>query len=79
MTTYLEKGDKLKGEKIRCEARKIKKIKPSPKTGRHKIQRAILKNNAECEIEIETEQKKKNKRKLSFIFSFFFNSVSNAV
>ncbi len=59
MTTYLKKGDKIKGEKIRCEARKIKKIKPSPKTVRHKIQRAILKNNAECEIEIETKHKTK--------------------
>ena len=59
MATFLEKGDKLKGEKIRCEARKIKKIKPSPKTGRRKIQRAILKNNAECEIEIETKHKTK--------------------
>ena len=57
MTTNLNKGDKLKGEKIRCEARKIKLLKPSPKTSRHKTQRAILKNNAECEIEIETKHK----------------------
>lgn len=43
MTTNLNKGDKLKGEKIRCEARKIKLLKPSPKTSRHKTQRAIEK------------------------------------
>ena len=60
MSTNLNKGDKLKGEKIRCEARKIKLLKPSPKTSRHKTQRAILKNNAECEIEIETKHKTKN-------------------
>lgn len=57
MTTNLNKGDKLKGEKVRCETRKIKLLKPSPKTSRHKTQRAILKNNAECEIKIETKHK----------------------
>ena len=46
MSTNLKKGDKLKAEKIRCEARKIKILKPSPKTSRHKTQRAILRNNA---------------------------------
>ena len=59
MTTNLNKGDKLKGEKIRYKARKIKLLKPSPKTSGHKTQRAILKNNAECEIEIETKRKTK--------------------
>ncbi len=60
MTTNFNKGDRIKGEKIRCEARKIKLLKPSPKTSRHKTQRAILKNNAECEIEIETKHKTKS-------------------
>ena len=55
MVTRLNKGDRVKGEKIRGEARKIKILKPSPKTSRHKTQRVILKNNAECEIEIETK------------------------
>lgn len=62
MALNLKKGDKIKGEKIRCEARKIKSLKPGPKTARHKTQRVILKNNAECEIEIETKHQKKNKK-----------------
>lgn len=60
MTTHLKKGDKLKGEKIRCEARKINSLKPGPKTSRHKTQRVILRNNAECEIEIETKHHTKD-------------------
>jgi acyl-coenzyme A synthetase/AMP-(fatty) acid ligase len=55
MSTNLKKGDKIKGEKIRGEARKIKVLKQAPKTSRHKIQRVLLRNNAECEIEIETK------------------------
>lgn len=60
MNTHLDKGDKIKGEKIRCEAKKNKILKPGPKTSRHKTQRVILKNNAECEIEIETKHHTKN-------------------
>lgn len=52
-----KKGDKLKGEKIYCEARKVHPLKPAPKTGRHKIQRLMLRNNAECVIEKETKHK----------------------
>jgi acyl-coenzyme A synthetase/AMP-(fatty) acid ligase len=55
MSVNLKKGDKIKGEKIRGEARKIKVLKQAPKTSRHKIQRVLLRNNAECEIEIETK------------------------
>ena len=55
MATHFKKGDKLKGEKIYCEARKVNPLKPAPKTGRHKIQRLMLRNNAECEIEKETK------------------------
>jgi acyl-coenzyme A synthetase/AMP-(fatty) acid ligase len=55
MSTNLKKGDKIKGENIRGEARKIKVLKQAPKTSRHKIQRVLLRNNAECEIEIETK------------------------
>ena len=57
MTANFNKGDRIKGEKIRCEARKIKLLKPSPKSSRHKTQRAILKNNAEYEIETKHKTK----------------------
>lgn len=60
MVTQLSKGDKIKGEKIRGKARKIKILKPSPKTSRHKTQRVLLKNNAECVIEIETKHNTKD-------------------
>ncbi len=50
MSTNLKKGEKIRGK-----ARKIKVLKQAPKTSRHKIQRVILRNNAECEIEIETK------------------------
>ncbi|MBQ9025778.1 MAG: hypothetical protein IJQ68_07045 [Methanobrevibacter sp.] len=50
MTTYHETGDKIKGYKILCEARQIKPPKVIPKTGRHKAQRTILKDNAEATI-----------------------------
>lgn len=60
MVLNLNKGDKIKRDKIRCEARKIQMLKPGPKTARHKIQRAILRNNAECEIEIETKHHTKD-------------------
>lgn len=62
MTTYLKKGDKIKGEKIYCESRKLNILKPSPKTNRHKIQRVMLRNNAECIIEKETHHNTKNKK-----------------
>ena len=42
MVTHLNKGDKIKGDKIYCEARKIYSLKPSPKTCRHKMQRVVL-------------------------------------
>ena len=55
MATYVKKGDKIKGEKIKCEARKISRPKPVNKSGRHKTQQIDLKNNAECVIEKETK------------------------
>lgn len=36
MTIYLKKGDIIKGEKIKCEARKISNPRPVHKSGRHK-------------------------------------------
>ena len=50
MTTNYQIGDKIKGHKILCEARQIKNPKVIPKTGRHKAQRTILKDNAEATI-----------------------------
>ena len=60
MATHLKKGDRIKGEKIYCKARKVNPLKPSPKTGRHKIQRMMLRNNAECVIEKETKHHTKD-------------------
>lgn len=55
MPTYLKKGDKLKSDKITCEARKISNPRPVNKSGRHKTQQIYLKDNAECIIEKETK------------------------
>jgi hypothetical protein len=55
MATYIKKGDKIKGDKIQCEARKISNPVPIPKSGRHKSQQILLKNNAECEIRKESK------------------------
>lgn len=50
MITCYEIGDKIKGYRILCEARQIKPPRVIPKTGRHKAQRTILKDNAEATI-----------------------------
>ena len=50
MATYTEKGTIIKGNQIACEARKIGKIQLITKSGRHKSQRIILKDNTECII-----------------------------
>lgn len=55
MATYVKKGDRIKGEKIKCEARKVSRPKLVNKSGRHKTQQIDLKNNAECIIEKETK------------------------
>lgn len=60
MRTYLKKGDKVKGEKITCYARKISGPDTLPKTNRHKTQRIILKNNAECIIDKESKHNTKD-------------------
>ena len=46
MTTYQDIGDKIKGYKILCEARQINNPRVISKTGRHKAQRTVLKDNA---------------------------------
>ena len=48
--TYTQKGDTLKGDKIVAEARKISDPVIIVKSGRHKAQRVILKDNALCRI-----------------------------
>lgn len=55
MGTHVKKGDKIKGDRIQCEARKISNPIPIPKSGRHKTQQIILKNNAEFEIKKESK------------------------
>ena len=60
MGTYMKKGDRIKGEKIICNARKVSGPDTLPKTNRHKTQQVVLKNNAECVIEKETRHNTKN-------------------
>ena len=60
ISTKPKKGDTIKGEKIKCEARKISAPRPVNKSGRHKTQQIDLRNNAECIIEKETKEKKKD-------------------
>ena len=50
MPTYIEIGDRLIGDTIICEARQIKVKSPINKSGRHKAQRIVLKDNAEAAI-----------------------------
>lgn len=50
MSTYTDKGDSIKGATIIGEARKITDPIVISKTGRHKAQRVILKDNAFCRI-----------------------------
>lgn len=59
MATYIKKGDRLHGEKIKCKARKISTPIPINKSGRRKAQRIHLSNNAECVIEKETKHNTK--------------------
>lgn len=58
MGTYVKKGDKIKGERIHCEARKISNPIPIPKSGHHKTQQIIIRNNAECVIKKESKHNK---------------------
>lgn len=50
MGTYFKNEDKIKGDTIECEARKISKKKKIRKRGRHKSQAIILKDNVVCTI-----------------------------
>jgi hypothetical protein len=48
--TYVEEGTTIKGNTIVGEARKISDVQVIVKSGRHKAQRVILKDNAMCRI-----------------------------
>lgn len=51
MKIFYEIGDTIKGDIIVAEARKISRPTIIVKTGRHKAQRIILKENVICRIE----------------------------
>ncbi|MBM3702990.1 MAG: hypothetical protein FJW63_08400 [Actinobacteria bacterium] len=48
---YTNEGDTIKGDRIIGEARKISDIQVIVKSGRHKAQRIILRDNAVCMID----------------------------
>lgn len=50
MTTLSNVGDELIGDKVICESRQIKNKTVINKTGRHKAQSVILKDNVKCRI-----------------------------
>ena len=84
MGIYTKKGDRLRGNKIECNARKMSRKKKSQKTGTHKTQTITLYDNVECEIQKElshySKKITKDKRRiLSLIFSFLFNGFDNTV
>ncbi len=47
---YTNRGATLKGDRIVCEARRISQPKVIIKSGRHKAQKVVLRDNAECII-----------------------------
>ena len=55
MSTSYEIGDKLKAYKILCEARQITNPRMISKSGRHKSQRTILRDNAEATILVKVK------------------------
>lgn len=72
MATHLKKGDKIKGEKIICNARKVSGPDILPKTNHHKTQQVVLKNNAECVVEKETKHNtKKIVKRRNYSFQLF--------
>ena len=48
---YTDEGTVIKGDRIVGEARKISDIQVIVKSGRHKAQRVILRDNAMCLID----------------------------
>lgn len=53
MNTYTNKGDTIKGDRVIAEARKIHTARIINKSGRHKAQQIILKDNVKCVIDKE--------------------------
>lgn len=51
MRLYYHEGDGIKGDRIRCESRQTGHIRIINKSGRHKAQSLILKDNCLCVIE----------------------------
>lgn len=51
MNTFYEEGDTIKGDTLVGEARSISKPIVIVKSGRHKAQRIVLRENALCRIE----------------------------
>ena len=47
---YTGRGTIIKGDRIVCEARKISQTKVIVKSGKHKAQKVILRDNAMCII-----------------------------
>lgn len=48
---YTNKGDTIKGDRIIGDARRISDIQIIVRSGRHKAQRIILRDNAMCMID----------------------------
>lgn len=52
MTEHVNKGDALRADRIAASARDISDIRVVNRTGAHKGQSTILKDNAYCVIEV---------------------------
>lgn len=59
MAIHTKKGEKLRANKVECNARKITRKKKTNKSGRHKTQSIALIDNVECEIIKELKLYKK--------------------
>ncbi|MCC7554049.1 MAG: hypothetical protein KO202_06140 [Methanobacteriaceae archaeon] len=53
MPTYTKKGDAILGNTIIADARKVYTPRIVNKSGRHKTQRIVLKDNVKCVIDKE--------------------------
>ena len=59
MAIHTKKGEKLRANKVECNARKISRKKKTNKTGRRKTQSITLIDDVECEIIKELKHYKK--------------------
>lgn len=60
MGVHVKKGEKLRANKVECNARKISRKRKTNKTGRHKTQTITLIDNVECEITKELKHYRKS-------------------